>query len=87
MSIDFGIVLAGCVAALALMTVSIYLRAREAEKTGELKYRVSGVVREHIIRRADDPARFALELKILRAVPWMGFSLLAVTIAMMGFFS
>ncbi|MFL9842582.1 hypothetical protein ABS767_16550 [Sphingomonas sp. ST-64] len=77
----------GGLAALALAIGTALFRAREADRSGELRFRVRGVFGEHVIRRSDDPVRFDLELKILRAVPWFGLTGLALAVLMMGYFA
>lgn len=76
----------GCLLAIGAITVLVLARANEAAKSGELRYWMKGRYEEQVIRREDDPARFDLELKILRAVPWFGFGALALAILMLGYF-
>lgn len=76
----------GCLLAIGAITVLVLARANEAAKSGELHYWMKGRYEEQVIRREDDPVRFDLELKILRAVPWFGFGVLALAILMLGYF-
>ncbi|WP_423602303.1 hypothetical protein [Sphingomonas sp. MS122] len=83
---DLISVFLGCLLALGAVTALVLIRVHEAAKSGELRYWMKGRYEEQVIRRQDDPARFELELKILRAVPWFGFGALALAIAMLGYF-
>ena len=80
------VVLLGCLLALGAITAFVLVRANEAARSGELRYWVKGRYEEQVIRRQDDPARFDLEIKILRAVPWLGFAVLALAVLMLGYF-
>jgi len=77
------LVLGGIGALLAACVLPV-IKAREAAKTGELRFWVRGVLGEQVIRRADDPHRFDVELKLLRAMPWIGLSLMSVAILCVG---
>ena len=83
---DLITVFLGCLLALGAVTALVLMRANEAARSGELRYWVKGRGEEQVIRRQDDPARFELEIKILRAVPWFGFGALALAILMLGYF-
>lgn len=75
-----------CLLALAAITIIVRVKAQKAEDSGELSFYVRGLVAEQIIRREDDPKRFAIELMFLRAVPWVAFGMLALSFLIMGYF-
>lgn len=83
---DALLLVIGGIAAFVLIVTTVLSRARQAERSGELRFWVRGLNAEHVIRRSDDPARFDLELKLLRAVPWFGCAALALVVSMMGSF-
>ncbi|RYD63607.1 MAG: hypothetical protein EOP58_11095 [Sphingomonadales bacterium] len=87
MNDDAFLLVLGGLAALALAIGTALVRAREADRSGELRFWVRGLVGEQVIRRSDDPARFEIELKILRAVPWFGLTGVALAVLMMGYFA
>ena len=76
-------------AAIGLTYVIVFLYVRnwvsEAEQTGEFRYRLKGWG-EQVIRRADDPDRFQMELRFLKAMPWFGLTMLALMITVLGYF-
>jgi hypothetical protein len=76
----------GGVIALVAACVFPVMKAREASRSGELRFWVRGLLTEQVIRREDDPRRFDIELKLLRAMPWIGLSLMSLAILFMGFF-
>jgi hypothetical protein len=76
----------GGVFALVAACVLPVMKARAASRSGELRFWVRGLLTEQVIRREDDPRRFDIELKLLRAMPWIGLSLMSLGILFMGFF-
>jgi hypothetical protein len=79
-------VISGCLVALGAITALVLMRANEAVKSGELRYWMKGRNDEQVIRRQDNPARFELEIKLLRAVPWFGVGALVLAILVLGYF-
>ena len=76
----------GLVAAFALPAMWARMRATEAESAGELRYWVRSLWSEQVIRRTDDPRRFEIEIRILRAIPWMIVAASAFGILVFGTF-
>jgi hypothetical protein len=83
---DFAWLLIASGAALIGLSAWAFVRAAEAVRIGELRYRVRGTFYEQVIRRADNPARFDAEIRLLRAVPWIAASLAAFAILVSGFY-
>jgi hypothetical protein len=71
---------------LCLLAVSLlsWRKASEADASGELIVRTAGLMPELVIRRVDDPKRFAAELMLLRLVPGTAFVASCIGILMMG---
>ncbi|GLR48240.1 hypothetical protein [Sphingomonas astaxanthinifaciens] len=78
-----GIVLGG-IACLALIALRAHDAAAKADASGELRFHVRGLFGEQTILRSDDPVRFAHELMLLRAVPWLAAGLTAFGMLLVG---
>jgi len=84
---EFILVVIGLAAAFGLPALWARMRAEEAESAGELRYWARGLWSEQVIRRADDPRQFEIEMRILRAIPWMIVGAIAVAILVFGSFA
>ena len=84
---EFVLVVIGFAAAFALPALWASMRADEAEQTGELRYWVRALWSEQVIRRADDPRQFEVEIRKLRAIPWMIVSAIAFALLVFGTFA
>ena len=84
---EFVLVVIGLAAAFAVPALWARIRADEAESAGELRYWARAFWSEQVIRRADDPRQFEIEIRILRALPWMIGTAIAFAILVFGSFA
>ena len=81
-----AVILVAGIAVLALIVILSRSAAQKAEATGELRFRVRSAPGEQLIKRSEEPERFARELMLLRALPWIAAAMTSFVILLLGMF-